>query len=288
MPGDLHPSWSPDGKQLVFERIGAGLYLTRSDRPAAPRFVAVGAEPAWSPAGPLAFLRPLPLPQPITVTCGSFQDDIFVRSALTSPSELKLTSTPETSEHALAWARDGSRIAFASNAGIAVVNKDGGERRQLTQLTPSAIGQTILQIDTAPSWSPDGRRLVFARAYGAFVFDLVVMNDEGGAQAPLTRTPKIDETEPDWSPDGRRIAFTATRTDSSGRPAVMVMNLDGKGRHRLGWGSEPTWSPDGRRIAYVATSRNGSSRVFVMHADGSGKKQLTNSTFSSLSAARAR
>jgi Tol biopolymer transport system component len=56
---------------------------------------------------------------------------------------------------------------------------------------------------SAPSWSPDGRRL-------AFLLDghLAVVDVGRGALHRLTADGELKETRPSWSPDGTRIAFT--------------------------------------------------------------------------------
>ncbi len=67
------------------------------------------------------------------------------------------------------WSPDGTRIAFGLgryNLGtrdgalshVAVINADGTGLRQLTEATPGNHG--------FPSWSPDGRQIVFDRRTG--------------------------------------------------------------------------------------------------------------------------
>jgi len=81
--------------------------------------------------------------------------------------------------------------------------------------------------DVAPSWSPDGRWIVFAtgrwddRAW----YDLAVMDTAGTHLRPLTRTPDA-EVEPHWSPDGSRIAFIR-RSASQDRSRVCLIDFDG-------------------------------------------------------------
>jgi Tol biopolymer transport system component len=80
------------------------------------------------------------------------------------------------------------------NAEIFVMDADGGNPVNLTN-NPAR--------DTAPAWSPDGRRIAFARDFDIYVMDadgsnVVKLPTYGGAIGPT------------WSPDGSSIAFATT------------------------------------------------------------------------------
>ena len=93
-----------------------------------------------------------------------------------------------------------------------------------------------------PSWSPDGRKIVFVNDRDGN-FDMYVMNADGSGQRNLTRHPSHD-SDPEWSPDGKKIAFTTKR---EGNFEIYVMNADGSGQHNLTRNPAvdryPVWSP---------------------------------------------
>jgi hypothetical protein len=121
----------------------------------------------------------------------------------------------------------------------------------------------------APAWSPDGKKVVFARNFGG----IVVWDLASGTYVEIGSG--VFTGEPAWSPDGQRIAFVAGETGSR---AVWLMNPDGGELVRISGAasndSGPAWSPDGRRIVF-ARVEGGNSDVYVMNVDGTGVVNLT-------------
>lgn len=127
----------------------------------------------------------------------------------------------------------------------------------------------------SPSWSPDGRWLVFESDTASFR-DLYRMSVDGGELRRLTQNPE-GNFEPAVSPDGQWIAFVSSR---DGDAEVYVMRADGSEPRRLtafyrdDWA--PRWSPDGTRIAFLS-NRERTDRVFVVGMDGTGLRRLDSS-----------
>jgi TolB protein len=131
-----------------------------------------------------------------------------------------------------------------------------------------------------PAWSPDGKRLVFARHRGADIF-LYVCAADGSQERRLTdrKEPEYDAV---WSPDGQRLAFALDKTSpNQGDIEVYTISADGKdlqkvavSEGKLAHEEWPAWSPDGKRIAYTST-RDDNQELYLARSDGGEKQRLT-------------
>jgi tol-pal system beta propeller repeat protein TolB len=123
-----------------------------------------------------------------------------------------------------------------------------------------------------PSWSPDGRKLVYRSGKSGQLQDYAYDFDRG-EEINLTKT-ATREHQPLWSPDGKQIVFTSER---SGNHDIFLMNADGSSPVNLtnnaAFDSDPSWSPDGKQIAF-GSNRGRSWRLYVMDADGSNVRDV--------------
>jgi Tol biopolymer transport system component len=170
------------------------------------------------------------------------------------------------------FSADGTRIVFAIDGQVWVMNADGSAQHQLTR-QPGLVNQQ-------PSWSPDGRKIVFSRCAvlsGMPEFcDLDVMNADGSDLKKLLGGNWINQV-PEYSPDGHKIAFASDRGGFTS--AVWVMNANGGAVKRLTdpnlEAGNPDWSPDGTHILFGTNCCRPRSQIWVMNADGSSPHPLT-------------
>ena len=168
-----------------------------------------------------------------------------------------------------AWSPNGHEIAFASRRDgrmhIYVMSADGRSTRRVTGSPMD---------DDHPSWSPDGRRIVFSREGALFVVPA-----SGGAARRVGHGTG-SAADPAWSPDGKLIAYDYRKPGFSIRE-LYVMRADGTDSRQvttLGLTSaNPAWSPDGRRLAFHSNARGGHYEIYSIGVDGKGLKELTSS-----------
>jgi Tol biopolymer transport system component len=96
-----------------------------------------------------------------------------------------------------------------------------------------------------PSFSPDGRRIAYAKTLGYGVTAITRASDTAGAGDPPGGIFVLDLAS------GQRLRLTATKADD---------------RH-------PAWDPSGQRLSFVR-DRNGTPRLLEINADGSCKTIL--------------
>lgn len=177
----------------------------------------------------------------------------------------------------LDWSPQGSRLAYVSGGKISLLS--------LSLVYTSEVGSTPLATGTAgrdssPSWSPDGKWIVYASNDGERS-SVYVIGADGAQRRLLTR----DASYPAWSPDGTTIAYRRGCGIMLITPAgVDVTPFSLSGCLHLGARDPkvipgaPVWSPDGRKIAIGVAWRTGQERLrgtYVMNADGSHLERLT-------------
>jgi serine/threonine protein kinase/Tol biopolymer transport system component len=295
--GDCCGSWTPDGKYFVFESAGQ-IWAAREE---GSLFHKVNREPVQLTAGTVSYSFPVPGKDGKTlfaiagfrraelqrynikskafesfmggisaqdvefskdgqwVAYSSYPEGILWRSKLDGSEKLQLSSSPIYASLPR-WSIDGKTIVFydvqpGKTTRIYEVPVGGGVPR------PSLPDDTGPQAD--PSWSPDGKSLIFAGAGGGGPTTIRILNLN---THQIETVPGSDGLfSPRWSPDARYIV--AMRGDSTG-----LSLFDVKTRK---WSilvpdivAYPCWSHDGR---YLYFQRLGDKSDVVRMAVPNGK-----------------
>jgi TolB protein len=138
--------------------------------------------------------------------------------------------------------------------------------------------QKELTAVASPSFTPDGKQMVFAQSVKGRGMQIFIADADGGNQRSLTGLNTID-AEPKVNPKtGAQIVFVSGR---SGREQIYSMNTDGADVERIsdgtGEASNPSWHPNGQLIAFAWTRgyAAGAWNIFVMNIATRQYLQLT-------------
>jgi Tol biopolymer transport system component len=286
------PSWSPDGRELVFvsARGPNGQVLLAKANGKDVRRIArasIVTRVAWSPDGTrLAYVANgkvfvvrrdgsgrRAFGSGAGIVWSPDSRELAFDSGWKGPIRIAAVD-PGTSravtdglyDRAPAWAADGSRIVFSRAGGP-------GETESLYIVGSDGTGLRPLGIQGADaSLSPDGTRIAFWFKVADGV-ELGVSTLDGSRVVAITRSLPAYSGPARWSPDGTKLAFAPC--SEFGACRVDVAEADGREVTILSSGAEPSWSPDGTRVAFTARRACRWSSIFTIGADGRGLARLT-------------
>ncbi len=195
------------------------------------------------------------------------------------------------------WSPDRSRIVFSSGRtdpdptdGVEIhdvftMRADGTDLRRITD----SVGYS-----GTPSWSPDGRWIVFSADRADYPDGQGIYRIASNGTGAITRVTPLPAGQlwqelPRYSPDGRRIVFTEYREVPAENPddppilqsALFTVRSDGRDPRRLtSWdisAGDADWSPDGDRIVFAARLEEHQQiqSVMVIDANGRNLRELT-------------
>ena len=269
------PSWSPDGKKLVFVS-DYDIWVMNADGSKKTRLTRdLNADhPLWSPEGKKIAFESI-------IDTRVRDVNVEIRTINADGTGLRRLTNNHKADYLCGWSPDGSKILFVSNEkerpGIYTMNANGSGKKYLSR------ERVPILADTDPHWSPDGRRIVFCSNWGTY--EIHTMNADGTEEKWITATTskhwlhrgipeeRGDDRFPSWSPDGKYIAFDSEMDGNleiyrydilkNGWPKRLTAN---KARDFA-----PVWTPDGK-IVFIS-DRDGNNEVCIL--DGRGYKRLT-------------
>ncbi|MGD9099571.1 MAG: DPP IV N-terminal domain-containing protein [Anaerolineae bacterium] len=157
-------------------------------------------------------------------------------------------------DQSVAWSPDGARVAFTENFFRYFFDSDLWvleiESEKLTNLTDDAVERVTLGdeaqenplVDVLPTWSPDGKKLLFARSAqrssewsGTILYRI---SSQGGKPERLQT---IDRETPGavwpslrWTSDGKRILYTVYRNRRDDpHSGIWIAERDGKNSQQV-------------------------------------------------------
>lgn len=277
--GDLSPRFSPDGKSLLFIRARSGgdrnIYIAGlgvdGTGQGEPRKVnGIGEYPAILGADWMPDSRRIVYSSAVRGNFGSLYS-----VPLRGGGGVRVAEAGDR-VGALSVSRAGGRVVYQRVSTDRNIWRIPGPHSLLERDGAATRFIASTEWDTAPQYSPDGKKIVFASARSGSM-ELWVCDADGQNAVQLTNLPGGSPGSPRWAPDSSSIAFDH---DLYGNKDISVVSVDGGKPRRLTAEPSnevrPSWSRDGRWI-YFGSNRSGQWQIWKAPAGGGPAVQVTRS-----------
>jgi serine/threonine protein kinase len=279
----FHPSWSPDGKEIVVSASGmdAPNVLVGDNNSLSIINLETGKQrplhqgnayfPNWSPNGKrIAFWF---YPQSVG------RRDIATISAVGKGEPVILTQNFALSNWNPVWSPDGKFLYFVSDKNgnwnfwrVAIDENTGkvlGDPEPI--VTPSKYSRHL-------AFSADGKKMIYVQSEAQSNIQAVEFDEKNekiiGSPKWITSGDR-EVTRAVLSPNGKQFLMRQIRRTQDD---LVTVNRDGSGwrdiTNDVQYDRYPRWSPDGSQIAF-ASDRGGNYEIWICNADGTNFRQIT-------------
>ncbi|HEY9187290.1 MAG TPA: BamA/TamA family outer membrane protein [Ignavibacteria bacterium] len=178
-----------------------------------------------------------------------------------------------------------SKISINNNGELAFATKSG-ENDVLyifdvkTEKIIKSVRDDDLVLISSPSWSNDGKYIVFTGVNKGGFSDLYILNLMNDEITRLTND-LYDDRDPVFSPDGKKILFSSDRS-STKKYNLFLYDIESKVISYLTFGNEnyysPNWPVDGGKI-FFTTDIDGVLNVWAMDSTQYNEKKIFQNSF---------